>query len=83
MGEGLRVRCGLRHLDRLARRPSIARANAPLSELVARFAIRSTVLPPAAITMLADDAEVVDLTPLRYVRSITAPLSPLQARPRS
>jgi long-chain acyl-CoA synthetase len=30
--------------------------------------------------MLADDAEVIDLTPLRYVRSITAPLSPLQAR---
>jgi acyl-CoA synthetase (AMP-forming)/AMP-acid ligase II len=48
--------------------------------LVARFAIRSTVLPPAAITMLSDDQNVVDLTPLRYVRSITAPLSPLQAR---
>jgi long-chain acyl-CoA synthetase len=50
------------------------------AELVARFAIRSTVLPPAAITMLADDPDVVDLAPLRYVRSITAPLSPLQAR---
>jgi long-chain acyl-CoA synthetase len=50
------------------------------AELVARFAIRSTVLPPAAMTMLADDADVADLTPLRYVRSITAPLSPLQAR---
>jgi long-chain acyl-CoA synthetase len=50
------------------------------AELVSRFAIRSTVLPPAAITMLADDDRIVDLAPLRFVRSITAPLSPLQAR---
>jgi long-chain acyl-CoA synthetase len=50
------------------------------AELIARFAIRSTVLPPAAITMLADDPEIVELAPLRFVRSITAPLSPLQAR---
>ena len=35
---------------------------------------------PAAMTMLADDESVTDLAPLRYVRSITAPLSPLQAR---
>ncbi len=50
--------------------------------LVARYGIRSTVLPPAAMTMLTDsDAEdVSDLSPLRYVRSITAPLSPLAAR---
>jgi acyl-coenzyme A synthetase/AMP-(fatty) acid ligase len=48
--------------------------------LVGRFSIRSTVLPPAAMVMLADDANVADLTPLRYVRSITAPLSPLAAR---
>jgi acyl-coenzyme A synthetase/AMP-(fatty) acid ligase len=48
--------------------------------LVRRFAIRSTVLPPAAMTMLADDPSVTDLGPLRYVRSITAPLSPIQAR---
>ena len=48
--------------------------------LVARFGIRSTVLPPAAMAMLSDDAEVGSLEPLRYVRSITAPLSPLQAR---
>ena len=48
--------------------------------LVRRFGIRSTVLPPAAITMLNDDRTLTDLTPLRYVRSITAPLSPLQAR---
>ena len=30
--------------------------------------------------MLCDDPTVTDLAPLRYVRSITAPLSPLQAR---
>ena len=45
-----------------------------------RFAIRSTVLPPAAITSLNDDPAVESLSPLRYVRSITAPLSPRQAR---
>jgi acyl-coenzyme A synthetase/AMP-(fatty) acid ligase len=38
------------------------------------------VLPPAAMTMLVDDEAVTDLAPLRYVRSISAPLSPLQAR---
>jgi acyl-coenzyme A synthetase/AMP-(fatty) acid ligase len=48
--------------------------------LVKRFAIRSTVLPPAAMVMLVEDETVVDLDPLRYVRSISAPLSPLQAR---
>jgi long-chain acyl-CoA synthetase len=48
--------------------------------LVRRFEIRSTVLPPAAMAMLSDAPDVVDLAPLRYVRSITAPLSPLQAR---
>jgi acyl-coenzyme A synthetase/AMP-(fatty) acid ligase len=47
--------------------------------LVRRFEIRSTVLPPAAMAMLTDSG-VTDLAPLRYVRSITAPLSPLQAR---
>ena len=45
-----------------------------------RFSIRSTVLPPAAMVMLADDSGVTDLAPLRYVRSITAPVSPLAAR---
>jgi len=49
------------------------------AELVQRFGIRSTVLPPAAMTALTD-SDVVDLGPLRYVRSITAPLSPLEAR---
>lgn len=52
---------------------------ATFAELVDRFRIRSTVLPPAAMAMLTD-SDVSDLTPLRYVRSITAPLSPLQAR---
>jgi long-chain acyl-CoA synthetase len=54
--------------------------SAVFAALVGRFAIRSTVLPPAAIAMLSDDAGVTDLSPLRYVRSITAPLSPVQAR---
>ncbi len=48
--------------------------------LVSRHQIRSTVLPPAAMAMLSDDELVTDLAPLRYVRSITAPLSPFQAR---
>jgi len=47
---------------------------------VERFQLRSTVLPPAAMTMLVDDESITSLTPLKYVRSITAPLSPLQAR---
>jgi acyl-CoA synthetase (AMP-forming)/AMP-acid ligase II len=50
------------------------------ARLVRRFEIRSTVLPPAAMAMLSDAPQVATLEPLRYVRSITAPLSPLQAR---
>lgn len=50
------------------------------ASLVRRHEIRSTVLPPASIAMLNDDPDVADLGPLRYVRSITAPLSPFQAR---
>lgn len=50
------------------------------AELVGRHGIRSTVLPPAAMAMLSDDPAVTELSPLRYVRSITAPLSPFQAR---
>jgi long-chain acyl-CoA synthetase len=50
------------------------------AEVVRSFGIRSTVLPPAAMVMLADDQSITDLTPLVYVRSITAPLSPFQAR---
>lgn len=48
--------------------------------LVERYGVASTVLPPAAMTMLTDDASIATLSPLRFVRSITAPLSPLQAR---
>ncbi len=53
---------------------------AAFADAVTRFELRSTVLPPAAMTMLCDDPDIVDLAPLRYVRSITAPLSPIQAR---
>ena len=53
---------------------------AELAALVTRFGIRSTVLPPAAMVALVDDERVTDLAPLRFVRSITAPLSPRQAR---
>ena len=53
---------------------------ATFAELVARHQIRSTVLPPAAMSMLADDPSITSLAPLRYVRSITAPLSPAEAR---
>jgi acyl-coenzyme A synthetase/AMP-(fatty) acid ligase len=69
---GLRAGAALVIMDRFA--------PAEFSTLVRRFEIRSTVLPPAAMTMLADDPDVTDLAPLRYVRSITAPLSPLHAR---
>jgi acyl-CoA synthetase (AMP-forming)/AMP-acid ligase II len=50
------------------------------ARLVDQFQIRSTVLPPAAMTLLSDDESITSLAPLKYVRSITAPLSPLQAR---
>ena len=69
---GLRAGAALVLMDRFS--------TAEFAALVGRFSIRSTVLPPAAMVMLADDVNVTDLTPLRYVRSITAPLSPLAAR---
>jgi long-chain acyl-CoA synthetase len=50
------------------------------ARLVARYDIRSSVLPPAALVMLADDQRVETLEPLKYVRSVSAPLSPYQAR---
>jgi long-chain acyl-CoA synthetase len=53
---------------------------ARFATLVERYGIASTVLPPAAMTMLTDDPAIRTLSPLRFVRSITAPLSPLQAR---
>lgn len=48
--------------------------------LVQRYRIKSTVLPPAALTMIVQDDTITDLEPLRIVRSITAPLSPVHAR---
>lgn len=47
--------------------------------LVRRHQLHSTVLPPAALTMVLHDEAVTDLSPLKIVRSITAPLSPVQA----
>ena len=69
---GLRAGAALVIMDRFEPRE--------FAELVRRFEIRSTVLPPAAMATLSDDASITDLTPLRYVRSITAPLSTLQAQ---
>jgi acyl-CoA synthetase (AMP-forming)/AMP-acid ligase II len=48
--------------------------------LVDRYQVRSVVLPPAAMAMLADDHSIASLAPLRFVRSITASLSPFLAR---
>lgn len=42
--------------------------------VIKQLDIRSTVLAPAMITMLNDDEGIEDLAPLRFVRSITAPL---------
>ena len=69
---GLRAGTGLVLMERFE--------TGAFAELVRRHQIRSTVLPPAAMVMLTDDPAVTDLSPLRYVRSITAPLSPLAAR---
>jgi long-chain acyl-CoA synthetase len=69
---GLRAGAALVLMDRFS--------TSEFADLVRDFAIRSTVLPPAAMVMLCDDPDVTDLAPLRYVRSITAPLSPLSAR---
>ncbi len=50
------------------------------ARLVRAYDIRSSVLPPAALVMLTDDATIETLEPLRYVRSVSAPLSPAHAR---
>lgn len=50
------------------------------ARVVRQYQIASTVIPPAAITMLNDEPGIESLDPLKIVRSITAPLSPLQAR---
>ena len=69
---GLRAGAALVIMDRFE--PKV------FADLVRRFEIRSTVLPPAAMVMLTETEAVDDLGPLKYVRSITAPLSPLQAQ---
>jgi long-chain acyl-CoA synthetase len=53
---------------------------AEFARLVREYGIRSSVLPPAAMVMLARDERVVTLEPLRFVRSVSAPLSPTHAR---
>jgi long-chain acyl-CoA synthetase len=53
---------------------------AAYAALVSRFQLRSTILAPAMMTMLTESPEIADLTPLRYVRSVTAPLAPDLAR---
>jgi long-chain acyl-CoA synthetase len=50
------------------------------AELVRRHNIRSTVLAPAMMAMLTEDPDVEELAPLTMVRSVTAPLTPHQAR---
>jgi acyl-CoA synthetase (AMP-forming)/AMP-acid ligase II len=53
---------------------------AAFARAVREYGITSTVLAPAMITMLTDSEDLDDLSPLRLVRSITAPLSPTVAR---
>lgn len=53
---------------------------AEFADLVRRHNIRSTVLAPAMMAMLSEDPRVDDLAPLTMVRSVTAPLTPHQAR---
>jgi long-chain acyl-CoA synthetase len=50
------------------------------AQLVERFAVTAAVLAPPMITMLLDDPSITRLAPLRYVRSITAPLAAHRAR---
>jgi acyl-CoA synthetase (AMP-forming)/AMP-acid ligase II len=50
------------------------------ARLVHEHGIKSSVLPPAALVMLSNDAGLTTLEPLRYVRSVSAPLSPAHAR---
>ena len=50
------------------------------ADAVRAFGLKSAVLAPPMISMLADDPGVGSLEPLRFVRSGTAPLSPSEAR---
>ncbi|MEB4209745.1 class I adenylate-forming enzyme family protein [Mycobacterium sp. 94-17] len=69
---GLRAGRALVIMDRFS--------TAEFADVVYRFGITSTVLPPAAIAMLTEDAAISNLKPLKFVRSITAPLPPPVAR---
>jgi long-chain acyl-CoA synthetase len=69
---GLRVGAPLVLLDRFE--------PVAFAELVRRFEIRSSILAPAMMSMLVQDLRINDLAPLRSVRSVTAPLTPVQAR---
>jgi acyl-CoA synthetase (AMP-forming)/AMP-acid ligase II len=55
-------------------------STAEFADAVRKFQLKSTVLAPPMITMLADDPSITSLEPLRFVRSGTAPLSPSEAR---
>jgi acyl-CoA synthetase (AMP-forming)/AMP-acid ligase II len=55
-------------------------APAEFARLVREYGIKSSVLPPAALVMLLQDPAVDTLEPLKYVRSVSAPLSPAYAR---
>ncbi len=50
------------------------------ARLVREHGIRSSVLPPAALVMLLAEPRIETLEPLRYVRCVSAPLSPAHAR---
>jgi acyl-CoA synthetase (AMP-forming)/AMP-acid ligase II len=50
------------------------------ARLCREFGIRSSVLPPAALVMLLHEPDLESLEPLRYIRSVSAPLSPAHAR---
>ena len=50
------------------------------ARLVNRFSVTAAVLAPAMIAMLLDDPSVTTLSPLRSVRTITAPLPAHHAR---
>jgi acyl-coenzyme A synthetase/AMP-(fatty) acid ligase len=54
-------------------------STAAFVEAIKKFEIRSVVLAPAMIHSLSRDEEITDLAPLRFVRSITAPLAKEQA----
>jgi long-chain acyl-CoA synthetase len=50
------------------------------ARLVREYGIKSSVLPPAALLMLMQEPAITTLEPLRYVRCVSAPLSPAHAR---